>query len=66
MQHLYQLGLLARSLNRTLVLPNVDRARFGSCQAHPFEFYYQADALERLGIQVSGSKRWRGTRATGH
>jgi len=52
MQHLHQLGLLARALNRTLVLPNVNKARFGTCRRNPFEFYYEADTLQRLGIKV--------------
>lgn len=48
--HLYQLGLLAVSLNRTLVLPKVHKSRFGSCYASPFGFYYAADSLAALGI----------------
>ncbi|GAA93777.1 uncharacterized protein L969DRAFT_70343 [Mixia osmundae IAM 14324] len=48
--HLYQLGLLALSLNRTLVLPNVDRSRMGVCFARPFSFYYAGEALNALGI----------------
>lgn len=48
--HLYQLGLLALALNRTLVLPNVIRSRLGACYAKPFTFYYAAEALRRLGI----------------
>lgn len=48
--HLYQLGLLALSLNRTLVLPNVAKSRMSTCGSHPFNFYYEADSLSRLGI----------------
>ncbi|KAL8278431.1 hypothetical protein RQP46_009121 [Phenoliferia psychrophenolica] len=50
--HLYQLGLLASVLNRTLVLPNVDSSRLGSCRKRPFSFYYSEDALSRLGIKT--------------
>lgn len=50
--HLYQLGLLAMSLNRTLVLPNVASSRFGTCHATPFSLYYSVDSLERLGIKT--------------
>ncbi|GAA6050841.1 hypothetical protein JCM3770_005733 [Rhodotorula araucariae] len=49
-QHLYQLGLLALALNRTLVLPNVKRSRFGTCYQHPFSLYYDGDTLSRFGI----------------
>lgn len=49
-QHLYQLGLLAVSLNRTLVLPNVQKSRLGTCYANPFSFYYSPDSLSNLGI----------------
>lgn len=48
--HLYQLGLLALSLNRTLVLPNVAKSRLGVCYASPFSFYYDPYSLEALGI----------------
>ena len=50
--HLYQLGLLASILNRTVVLPNVDSSRLGTCRKHPFSFYYTADSLTRLGIKT--------------
>lgn len=48
--HLYQLGLLAVSLNRTLVLPNVHKSRLGTCFKSPFSFYYSPEALSALGI----------------
>ncbi|KAM0749009.1 hypothetical protein T439DRAFT_382094 [Meredithblackwellia eburnea MCA 4105] len=50
--HLYQLGVLASSLGRILVLPNVKNSRLGSCLPHPFSFYYSSDSLERLGIKT--------------
>lgn len=48
--HLYQLGLLARSLGRILVLPNVSKSRMFSCAKQPFDYYYAPDALDALGI----------------
>lgn len=50
--HLYQLGLLALSLNRTLVLPNVAKSRLSCCYHNPFSFYYAADALDQLGVRT--------------
>ncbi|BGP23275.1 hypothetical protein Rt10032_c02g0977 [Rhodotorula toruloides] len=49
-QHLYQLGLLALALNRTLVLPNVSKSRLGTCYRQPFSFYYSPTSLSDLGI----------------
>ncbi|GAA5976395.1 hypothetical protein JCM10908_005484 [Rhodotorula pacifica] len=49
-QHLYQLGLLALALNRTLVLPNVSKSRLGTCYQNPFSFYYSPSSLSELGI----------------
>ncbi|GAA6000413.1 hypothetical protein JCM10207_008001 [Rhodosporidiobolus poonsookiae] len=51
-QHLYQLGLLALSLNRTLVLPNVSKSRLGTCYRNPFAFYYSPSSLSSLGIRT--------------
>ncbi|BGO95681.1 hypothetical protein NBRC10512_007379 [Rhodotorula toruloides] len=48
--HLYQLGLLALSLNRTLVLPSVKRSRFGTCYSNPFSLYYASDTFARFNI----------------
>ena len=48
--HLHQLGLLAVALNRTLVLPNVSKSRMLSCATQPFDFYYEPNSLEQLGI----------------
>ncbi|KAI5480167.1 hypothetical protein MNV49_001493 [Pseudohyphozyma bogoriensis] len=48
--HLYQLGLLALSLNRTLVLPPVLKSRLSTCYSRPFSFYYSPTALSDLGI----------------
>ncbi|GAA5820210.1 hypothetical protein JCM11251_005529 [Rhodosporidiobolus azoricus] len=48
--HLYQLGLLSLALNRTLVLPNVKRSRFGTCYRNPFSLYYAADTLTSFGF----------------
>lgn len=56
--HLYQLGLLAISLNRTLVLPNVSKSRMMSCASQPFDFYYDATSLEQLGIPTISFSRF--------
>ncbi|KAG0141209.1 hypothetical protein CROQUDRAFT_664176 [Cronartium quercuum f. sp. fusiforme G11] len=48
--HLLQLGLLARSLNRTLVLPHAGGGYFTQCAPLSFETYYAPDALARWGI----------------
>ena len=49
---MYQLGLLACALNRTLVLPNVHKGWLAACECEPFGLYSEADALDKLGIQV--------------
>lgn len=56
--HLYQLGLLANSLNRTLILPNVVRSRLGTCYSHPFSYYYSPDSLDSLGIPTMNQTRF--------
>ncbi|GAA5898125.1 hypothetical protein JCM6882_003332 [Rhodosporidiobolus microsporus] len=57
--HLYQLGLLSLALNRTLVLPNVKRSRFGTCYRHPFSLYYAADTLTSFGFNwIPDSEFW--------
>jgi hypothetical protein len=48
--HLHQLGLLALSLNRILVLPNIWKSRFGTCYQNSFDAYFEPDALGQLGI----------------
>lgn len=48
--HLYNLGLLAISLNRTLVLPQVKRSRFGTCYSNDFSLYYDPDSLASFDI----------------
>lgn len=50
--HVHQLGLLALALNRTLVLPQVNESRMGSCLRYPFDLYYDSNALTRLGIRT--------------
>lgn len=42
--------MLAMALNRTLVLPNVQKSRLGTCFANPFSFYYESTSLNDLGI----------------
>ncbi|KAG1887088.1 hypothetical protein F4604DRAFT_1571412 [Suillus subluteus] len=41
--HLHQLAILASSLNRTLVLPNVGNNRIGACSKWPLDSYYDVD-----------------------
>ncbi|KAG1750898.1 hypothetical protein EDB19DRAFT_2009654 [Suillus lakei] len=41
--HLQQLAILASSLNRTLVLPNVGNSRIGACSKWPLDSYYDVD-----------------------
>ncbi|SCV68235.1 BQ2448_356 [Microbotryum intermedium] len=48
--HLYQLGLLAVALNRTLVLPQVHKSRFSTCYSSPFSLYYAIDTLDGFNI----------------
>ncbi|SCZ90025.1 BZ3500_MvSof-1268-A1-R1_Chr1-3g01730 [Microbotryum saponariae] len=48
--HLYQLGLLAVALNRTLVLPQVHKSRFSTCYTSPFSLYYSIDTLDSFNI----------------
>lgn len=43
--HLVQILQLARSLNRTLVLPNVGRSRIGACGRWDFEVYYDVGSF---------------------
>ncbi|BGP16308.1 hypothetical protein JCM10213v2_004310 [Rhodosporidiobolus nylandii] len=57
--HLYNLGLLALALNRTLVLPNVRRSRFGTCYQKPFSLYYAEDSLSTFGLPyISSADFW--------
>lgn len=49
-KHLYQLGLLAKSLNRTLVLPPMFKSRFGTCFQNSFDYYYDENAFAHLDI----------------
>jgi GDP-fucose protein O-fucosyltransferase len=49
--HLLQLLQLARSLNRTLVLPNVGKSRLGTCLKWEFGVYYnERQFLSQIGI----------------
>lgn len=51
-QHLVQLAVLARALNRTLVLPNVGRSRLSACGTWAFGTYYD---LEEFSAQSTVS-----------
>ncbi|KAG8693952.1 hypothetical protein FRC09_010164, partial [Ceratobasidium sp. 395] len=50
--HLQQIALIARSLNCTLVLPNMSKSRFGACSQNQFDLYYEVKSLEALGVRV--------------
>ncbi|KAG1781743.1 hypothetical protein EV702DRAFT_603953 [Suillus placidus] len=43
--HIHQLAILASSLNRTLVLPNVGNNRIGACSKWPLDSYYDVNLL---------------------
>ncbi|GAB1517138.1 hypothetical protein RhiTH_000182 [Rhizoctonia solani] len=63
--HLQQIAILARSLDLTLVLPNMYKARFGACARNKFEDYYQPESLTQLGVNVvshSAFQKWAATR----
>ncbi|KAF8710230.1 hypothetical protein RHS03_02499, partial [Rhizoctonia solani] len=63
--HLQQIAILARSLDLTLVLPNMYKARFGACARNKFEDYYQPESLTQLGVNVvshSAFQKWVATR----
>lgn len=38
--HVRHFAFTAGLLNRTLILPNVENSRIGSCLSHPFDYYY--------------------------
>ncbi|KAF8318385.1 hypothetical protein DL93DRAFT_2164995 [Clavulina sp. PMI_390] len=66
-QHVFQLGLLAHKLNRTLVLPPMWKSRFGTCYRNPFEFYYQEEAFRYHDIpfiSFEAFQEWTSQRAT--
>lgn len=48
--HLYQIGLLALALNRTLVLPHAGLGYMGQCRPLDFEAWYSPSALDEWGI----------------
>jgi hypothetical protein len=50
--HLYALALVAHSLDRILVLPNVRGSRMGARYPNSFSFYYEVDSLRRLGFKT--------------
>ncbi|KAL1922502.1 uncharacterized protein VTP21DRAFT_10041 [Calcarisporiella thermophila] len=48
--HFHQLALLAKSLNRTVVLPNASKGRLGSCQQFPFSHYFTNETLNEFSF----------------
>ncbi|GAA5932083.1 uncharacterized protein JCM15063_001116 [Sporobolomyces koalae] len=62
-QHLHQLALLAISLNRTLVVPNVGGSRLHACQPFSPSFYYDLDTWAQHfhgKLSVIEQKSWFG------
>ncbi|CCM00127.1 uncharacterized protein FIBRA_02154 [Fibroporia radiculosa] len=49
--HLVQLLTLAKTMNRTLVLPNVGRGRAGACLRWDYTTYFDLTSTMRLGIE---------------
>lgn len=47
--HFMQLLMLARRLNRTIVLPNVGKSRMSACSKWPFGAYYDTSELAHSG-----------------
>lgn len=52
--HLTQLALLARALNRTLVLPNVGKSKIGACFKWELQTYYDVASLGAAAGHVVG------------
>lgn len=51
-RHLYSAAIAAKALGRVLVLPHVKGSRMNACYGNAFDYYYQADALQRLGFKT--------------
>ena len=64
--HFTQLLMLARRLNRTIVLPNVGKSRMSACSKWPFGACYDANGIThrgdsydpRLAIDLEGFATW--------
>ncbi|KAL0067745.1 hypothetical protein AAF712_005185 [Marasmius tenuissimus] len=50
--HLSQLIVLAKKLNRTMVLPRVGKSRLGACLRWKFDLYYDLEGLRMHGYDV--------------
>jgi hypothetical protein len=64
--HLLQLLHLARSLNRTLVLPNTGKSRLATCLKWDFDVYYDKEHLLDQAVDVVSIDRfkvWTNTRS---
>lgn len=55
--HFMQLSMLARRLNRTIVLPNVGKSRMSACSEWPFDTYYDANEFVRGSDDAAGGSR---------
>jgi hypothetical protein len=47
--HLSQIARLARELNRTLILPNVEKNKIGACHKQKLSVYYDISPLSSQG-----------------
>ena len=64
--HFTQLLMLARRLNRTIVLPNVGKSRMSACSKWPFGAYYDTNGIahrgdshdSRMAIDLEGFAKW--------
>ncbi|QRV86751.1 O-FucT domain protein [Ceratobasidium sp. AG-Ba] len=65
--HVQQIAVIARDLNRTLILPNMHKSRFGTCFHNRFDMYYDVGSLQTLGVRVATYEaflEWAATRRT--
>ncbi|KAN0093321.1 hypothetical protein V8E55_004105 [Tylopilus felleus] len=64
--HFMQLRMLARRLNRTIVLPNVGNSRMSACSQWPFDAYYDTSGFmherdspdSRVAIDLDEFSKW--------
>ncbi|KAF9534023.1 hypothetical protein CPB83DRAFT_805086 [Crepidotus variabilis] len=61
--HFVQLLLLAKTLNRTLVLPNVGKSRMGACGRWNWGVYYDEEGLSDGWITMEGFQEWTSRKA---
>ncbi|ORY04599.1 hypothetical protein K493DRAFT_296878 [Basidiobolus meristosporus CBS 931.73] len=49
-QHFWQLAMLAKQLNRTMVLPNTFTSRMSTCYQYPFSHYFSVETLKAADV----------------